>query len=144
MATFLMAAGVLCKHNDYFLIIKRPENMHAAGTLSFLGGGVEFEDGKNEQDILQEAARRKVFEEVGIQLEDPLTYLTASYFIDDFGNATIFVIYFCELKKSKIELNVLKKEVPEYYWMTAKQICEDKKSPDWLVRYVKLAQKIAV
>lgn len=54
------------------------------------------------------------------------------------------MIYFCQLKKSKIELNVLKDEVPEYYWMTAKQICEDKKSPEWLVRYVKLAQKIVV
>lgn len=69
MATFLMAAGVLLRHNDHFLIIKRPENAHAAGTFSFPGGGVECVDGKNEQDILQEAARREVFEEVGMQLE---------------------------------------------------------------------------
>ena len=63
------------EHNDKFLIIKRPQGVYVAGLLAFPGGKVEQIDEQNERDILRFAAKREVFEEVGLDLKDDLTYV---------------------------------------------------------------------
>lgn len=136
MAQFLTATGCLIKHQNRFLIIKRPEGVHAAGTLSFPGGGVEFLDGADSADILRQATKREVLEEVGIDIKDPIEYLTSSYFVDDFGNNALFVVFYCELKETAVQVAASEREVPEYFWMTAQEIVQDQKAPEWLVRYI--------
>lgn len=64
---YLKVVEVAIEHDSKFLIIKRPEGKHAGGLLSFPGGKVEEIDEQNEWDILRLAAKREIYEEVGLE-----------------------------------------------------------------------------
>lgn len=125
------------EHNNKFLIIKRPEGVHAEGFLAFPGGKVEAQDGEKDGDILIQAVIREVFEEVGLRLEDPVRYVTSSCFVDIKGNAVIDSIFHCKLNKTYLHINVSEREVAEYYWLTYDEILQAKNSPEWLRGYIK-------
>ncbi len=121
-----------------FLIIERPNGVHAGGLLSFPGGKVEEQDGINGTDILITAAKREVAEEVGINLEESLSYITSSYFIDSKSNAHIIDTIFHIILDYMPNVIASPREVPKYYWMTKEEIMNAKNSPDWLKRYINI------
>lgn len=134
---YVVVAECAIEHEDKFLIIKRPEGSHAGGLFAFPGGKVEEQDSSaTEQNILIQAVIREVFEEVGLKLEDPIKYITSSYFTDQKGNSIIDNIFHCKLKKTHISINVSAREVPEYYWLTYNEILKAKNSPEWLKKYM--------
>lgn len=134
--TYIAVVECAIEHNNKFLIIKRPEGVHAGGLLAFPGGKVEEHDGAPNENILVQAVIREVFEEVGLKLDDPIQYITSSYFTDKKGNGIIDNIFHCKLNKTNVLINASKREVPEYYWLTYDEILEAKNSPEWLKRYV--------
>jgi 8-oxo-dGTP pyrophosphatase MutT (NUDIX family) len=106
---FVVVVECAIKLDDKYLLIKRPAGVHAAGLLAFPGGKVEYQDGMrdiNSQNILLHAVKPEVFEEVGLELIDPLHFITSSYFIDFHTNEHILhvldVISCRKLEKSKV------------------------------------------
>jgi 8-oxo-dGTP diphosphatase len=120
--------------DDKYLIIKRPAGTHAEGLLAFPGGKVEEQDIQG--DVLINAVKREVWEEVGINLEDPIHYVTSSCFMDRFGNPVIDAIFHCRLEKSSATVTASEREVPAYYWMTKDEIMAADNSPEWLKHYL--------
>ena len=136
MSKFVVVVECAIEHNDTFLMIERPPGVHAAGLLAFPGGKVEFEDGQNNNDILIEAVKREVLEEVGLQLIDPIQFVISSYFIASDNEHVLDVIFHCELEKTIAKVQASSREVPHFYWLTRSEIEMHQQTPVWLKRYM--------
>ncbi|MFH1831496.1 MAG: NUDIX hydrolase [bacterium] len=134
MKNCLISVECAIEHDGKLLIIKRPAGKLGQGLLSFPGGGVEEYD--DHGDMLRSAAKREVFEEVGLKIEDPLEYITSNYFINGNGSHVIHTLFYCVLKKTNPKIIASKSEVPEYFWMTQEEINSAQNAPAWLKNYV--------
>ena len=123
--------------NNRFLIIERPIGVHAGGLLAFPGGKVEEQDAKEGEDLLINAVKREVLEEVGIELKEKISYITSSYFIDS-KNIPIIDTIFHAVLSTNPKVIASSREVPKYFWMTKEEIMNAKNSPEWLKQYVSL------
>jgi len=119
-----------------FLFIKRPKGVHAEGLLAFPGGKVEYADGSENRDILVHATKREVLEEVGLNLIDPLHFLTSSYFVDSDNTKVLDVIFHCKIKNSSVEIRPSLREVPEHYWLPISEVLNHENAPVWLKHYI--------
>lgn len=135
---FIVATECAIEHDGKFLIIKRPQGVHASGLLSFPGGKFEASDAIGNEDAAKQAVKREVLEEVGLDLIDPINYVRTSCFPDDKnGKQVLDIIYHCKLEKTKIKVTPSKREVPEYYWLTHEEIINKPNCPTWLKSYMK-------
>lgn len=139
MTKFILVTECAIEHKNKFLIIKRPSGVHASGLLSFPGGKFEIFDATHEDsDVIKEAIKREVLEEVGLELVDSIHYITSSYFIDDKTQEHIIdIIYYCKLKETTVNIQASKREVPEYYWLTYEEIISKYNCPVWLKNYMR-------
>jgi len=136
---FIVCTECAIEHNGRFLIIKRPAGEHAAGLLAFPGGKFEISDGDQNNDVMIQAVKREVLEEVGLELLDPIEYVTSSYFKDTQTNQDVMdIIYHCQLNKTTVEVKASPREVPEYYWLTYDEIISKENCPEWMVKYMGL------
>lgn len=141
MSHFLSIVECAIEHEGRYLIIKRPDGVHAGGLLAFPGGKVDYEDGDDNQDVLLRAALREVKEEVGLDLIDPVHYAASSYFNDSHGEHVLDIIFYCRLDQTTIDVIPSEKEVPEYFWLTADEINAHPLAPEWLKRYLSIIEK---
>ena len=123
--------------NNRFLIIERHMGVYAGGLLAFPGGKVEEQDAKTGEDILINAVKREVLEEVGIELKEKVSYITSSYFLDN-KNIPFIDTIFHAILTTKPEVISSPREVPKYFWMTIEEIMNADNSPDWLKSYISL------
>ena len=137
---WLIVTECAIEHDNRFLIIKRPNGVHASGMLAFPGGKFEIADGQNHtNDAVKHCIKREVQEEVGLNLVDDLRYVTTSYFQDTVSKQHIIdIIYHCQIKHTELSITASKREVPEYYWLTKEEIAKHENSPIWLKNYIQL------
>jgi 8-oxo-dGTP pyrophosphatase MutT (NUDIX family) len=134
----------IIRHKNHFLLIQRPDYGHAANLLAFPGGKLDQGDLIENHDILQIAAIREVLEEVGINLVNPLHYVTTNYFKDDNGTQVIDTIFLCALDENedRPQVQASSREVANYYWMTFEEIKNHKNTPPWLLYYLSKANTV--
>jgi 8-oxo-dGTP diphosphatase len=132
MPRFLAAVECALEHDGKYLFILRPAGVHAAGLLAFPGGKVEYTDGHENTNILLDAVKREVFEEVGLRLMDPIHYVTSRYFVDSSQENVLDTIFYCKLEQTALDVNPSSKEVAEYYWLTPQELLQHPKAPIWL------------
>jgi len=137
-AKFLVVVECAIEYQEKFLIIERPPEGHAGGLLAFPGGKVDTADGHYNNDILLEAVKREVFEEVGLKLIDPLHVVTSSYFVDTHQSPVLDVIFYCKLKETNPTITASPREVPNFAWMSRQEILAHVNSPIWLKKYLNL------
>lgn len=137
MQKFIVAVECAIEHEGRFLLIERPEGKHAAGLLAFPGGKCEVSDGVLGEDVLLNALRREVLEEVGLALDEPIRYVTSSCFVEsETGSYVIDAVFHCLLQKAPERLLVNQREVPRYAWLAPDEILKAANCPDWLERYL--------
>lgn len=121
-----------------FLIIKRPDNKEAGGLLAFPGGKVESADHSNpdSRDIMLNAVKREIFEEVGINILDPIRYVVSNHFKSVNGSECLILVFHCVLEKTNPTVDPSAREVPEYYWLTSEEINQAPNAPSWLRDYL--------
>ncbi len=141
MQKFTVVVECAIEYNHKFLFIKRPEGVHAEGCLAFPGGKVEYDDGGEKVDILVEAVKREVLEEVGLKLIDPIHFVTSSYFIGSNKEHVLDVIFYCKILNSQIEVKPSMREVPKYYWLTSSEAFIRSNTPVWLKHYLSCIDK---
>ena len=138
MQKFIVNTECAIEHEGKFLIIRRPDHGYAGGLLAFPGGKFDIEDGEGgNNDAIKAAIKREVQEEVGLDLTDPLNYVTTRYF----SNAAedwhvVNIIYHCKIDKTKLEVKPSPREVPEYYWLSHEELLERDNCPHWLAKYM--------
>lgn len=137
LAEFIVITECAIEHNGKFLLIKRPPGSHAEGLLSFPGGKFETSDAMPGIDALKQTAKREVLEELGINLVDPLHYVTRSHFMDTkTGSHLIDIIYHCQLQRTRMDVKASAREVAAYYWLTYDEILAEDNCPEWLITYM--------
>src|SRR5690625_4535565 len=92
---FIVNVEGAIRKNDKWLIIKRSEKeAHAGGMHSLVGGKVNLEG--NSSYILENTIKREIYEEVGVIVKDPLSYVHSTSFISDIGEHVVNVTFLCE------------------------------------------------
>ncbi len=136
MKTYLNVVECAIEYKEKFLIIQRPEGVHAGGLLSFPGGKIEEQDELHGEDILKTGVQREILEEVGITLTDPLRYIRTTYFMGKPGIHVLNTLFHCVFKEEPIVIPS-PREVPVYFWMTRAEIDLSLNAPSWLKESLK-------
>lgn len=135
MKKYLVVVECAIEYDNKFLLIERPVGTHAEGLLSFVGGKVDEQDEVFNTDILRNAIKREVFEEVGINIDGKLEYVTSSYFVDSKGICVIDNIFYHKLDTMP-EIIANQREVPWFAWMHREEINNASNAPEWLKQYL--------
>ena len=117
--------GAIEKDGRYLMIVRGPSVAHAPGALSFPGGKVETDDGPDEP--LESTLRREIREEVGVEIDDQVTYAHSRLFDTDDGLAVLGVTFLCRYSSGTPKADP--DEVASVRWMTPDQILRD--APPW-------------
>lgn len=116
-------------YKEKWLLIKRSvKEEHAGGTLSLVGGKVDFEG--SSLDILERSIKREMFEEIGIQITENIHFLYSSSFGLDDGRHVINIVFLCEYDKGTAHCKS-PDEVDEVCWMTYDEIINHPNTPPW-------------
>jgi len=141
---FIVNVEAAIYQGDKWLIIKRSETEeNAPGTLSLVGGKVELsgEETSLKQDVLEKTLVREIDEEVGIKIdEDSIKYIESKFFISDTGERVVDLVFLGEYQEGIACCN--DDEVGAVYWMTSEEVLENEKSPDYLKKTIKKAEKL--
>ncbi len=125
-------------NDDRWLIIKRSEqDKHAPGTLALVGGKVEVLSAVD--GVLEEALKREVMEEVGVEV-DVIDYLESKAFFADSGRVVVGIGFLCRYKNGEARC-ADKDEVAEVYWATASNIDGNHNAPGYLKQTIARAEE---
>lgn len=131
--------GAVYKAGKWLIIIRSTKEEHAGGTLSFVGGKVDIEG--DSPGILEKTVKREIFEEVGIEITDAITYVYSSSFKTDEGCHVINVDFLCEYEKGTA-YNKSPDEVESVHWLTYSEIMNHPKTPLWTKESLNRAENI--
>ncbi len=111
----------------YLAVVRGEREEYGAGWLGFPGGTVDW-DGPL-QNAIEQTARREVFEEVGITLDDPVVYIESH----TFGDAGVPVLDIVVLARSTTGDAWPKApdEVAAVTWMTPGELRADPRTQAW-------------
>ncbi|MDR2200702.1 MAG: NUDIX hydrolase [Puniceicoccales bacterium] len=154
VTTFICKARVLIEYSGKFLLLE-----HQFGDKIMLilpGGKVEaFDetqseiihnlngDGKdrNDSDILLNALRREVYEELKINLPQVIDYCCSHFFTNTQGEPVIDVVFYVKLEE-RPNIVVDGEEVKSFVWMDQKEILSHDHVHDWLKKILNIFDKI--
>lgn len=108
--------AIVKKDNKYLLARRSYQDDQSPGEWSLPGGKVENEVGKYR---LQEALKREVLEEVGIEITDEIELIYNDSFIRSSGDFVIMLTFVCHWKAG--EAKPLEDQA-EVVWLTAEEI----------------------
>jgi len=126
--------GAVIKDDRLLTVIRSEAEEHAAGTLSFIGGKVEFRD--RQSAILEATLKREVMEEVGVEIGN-IQFVTSTAFFSDDGQSVVNIVFVCEWQSGEPRV-VNPEEVASVHWMTVTEIRNHPKTPPWILEYVEL------
>ncbi|WP_232697486.1 NUDIX hydrolase [Brevibacillus daliensis] len=129
--------GAVCKDDKWLMITRSAKEEHAGGTLSLVGGKVDIEG--NSIEVLERTVKREIYEEVGIEVKDAVTYIYSTSFMLDAGRHVINVVFLCEYD-SGTAYSKSPDEVETVHWMTYDEIINHPKAPPWTKESVKRAE----
>lgn len=131
--------GAIYRDDKWLMIKRSEEEEYAPGIIAMVGGKVENE--REEFDILENTLRREVMEEVGVELSEKLIYIESIGFISNKWGPVVDVIFLCEIEKGE-PYPASPSEVEEVYWMTAEEVSENVKVPQWVKNCINKADKV--
>ncbi|WP_108991055.1 NUDIX hydrolase [Paenibacillus agaridevorans] len=133
--------GAICRDDKWLVITRSTKEEHAGGTLSLVGGKVDVEG--NALEILERTVKRELYEEVGIEIKDAVTFVYSSSFVTNDGCNVINMVFLCEYDKGTAH-SKSPDEVEAVHWMTYDEIMNHPKAPLWTkesIRRVALARR---
>lgn len=129
--------AAVVKDGRYLMVIRSEREAHAAGTLSFPGGKVEY-DGPLEA-VFEATARREVLEETGITIADEMAYVESKSFgIDE---PVVDVVLLCRYQAGEIQPGD-PDEVAGIEWLTAEEILAHPRTPPWTASSIRRAEQV--
>ncbi|WHX31688.1 NUDIX domain-containing protein [Brevibacillus agri] len=133
--------GAICRDDKWLVITRSTKEEHAGGTLSLVGGKVDVEG--NALEILERTVKRELYEEVGIEIKDAVTFVYSSSFVTNDGCNVINMVFLCEYDRGTAH-SKSPDEVEAVHWMTYDEIMNHPKAPLWTkesIRRVALARR---
>lgn len=124
--------AAIFRDGEYLLAERSPEEDHAPGTLSLIGGKVEA--GETGTQVLERTVRRELREEVGVEV-DTVEYVTSKAFVMDTGAPVVNVVFLA--RHDSGEPRPLEpEEVAAVHWMTPESVLGDDDVPPFTRHYV--------
>ncbi len=121
-------------------MVKRSiKETHSGRKWSFVGGKVE--NPSSSSPVLEQTLKREIKEEVDVEVENKILYLTSSFFITDNNDTVIDIIFFCNYKKGDLKI-ANTEELSEVEWMTSEEVLSHNEVMAWTKNYLKLAVKV--
>ncbi|MEV0270559.1 NUDIX domain-containing protein [Hamadaea sp. NPDC050747] len=130
---YVVNVEVVLHRDGRWLLIRRGNEGHAAGTLAGPGGKVET-DGFL-PGVLEATGRREVLEEIGLDLDGvPMAYVGNSLFVSDDGDAVVNVVFAAEVPPGAEPYAASPEEVAEILWLTTEEALAHPACPPWTRR----------
>lgn len=113
--------GFILNSQEQFLIIQRSKKDSSPGLWELPGGGIDF------GEKMEDAAKREVKEEVGLDVKviHPLTVVSDTEY--DTERQFIRIVYFCKLKNEAQKVT-LSQEHTDYIWISLDEYYDTKKT----------------
>ena len=131
--------GAVYHDGRYLMLVRSANESHAPGVLATAGGKVE--NAGQSDHILEDTLRREIREEVGIDVEDDMVYVTSSAFIADDGDPVVNIVFLCRYRAGD-PVPGDPDEVESLAWMTPEAIREHPRAQPWTIRYIDAAEKV--
>ncbi|PZE20634.1 NUDIX domain-containing protein [Paenibacillus xerothermodurans] len=128
--------GAICRDDKWLVITRSTKEEHAGGTLSLVGGKVDVEG--DTLEILERTVKRELYEEVGIEIKDNVTFVYSSSFVTENGYSVINMVFLCEYDRGTAH-NKSPDEVEAVHWMTYDEIMNHPKAPPWTKENIRRA-----
>jgi 8-oxo-dGTP diphosphatase len=122
----------------YLLAVRGKGEGHAAGAVSLIGGKVEGPEVPG--DVLEEALRREVEEEVGLRIRGRMEYVESKAFMTDDGERVVDIVFLCRHEGGEPRV-VDPEEVAALIWMTKEEVPADEDIPAWTRQSISLAEQ---
>ncbi len=130
--------GAIYKDEKWLLIRRSEKEEHAGGTLSLVGGKVDYEGSSS--DILERTLIREIYEEVGIEVSN-LRYVNSSSFVTELGGHVVDIVFLCDYQSGEAYVKSAD-EVDEVHWMSTQQVLNNAELPSYLKVNIKLADTL--
>lgn len=135
---YVVTVEVAVARGERFLFtVRADDKSYAPGILAYPGGKVEPEVVGT--DVLEEAARRELREETGLEVDD-LEYLESKsfkMFDDTFALDVVFLAEAAEGEPEVADPN----EVKDVLWLTLDEVLEHPLSPPWMAQSIRRAAR---
>lgn len=132
------AEAAVYRDGAYLLAERAPEEDHAAGARSLIGGKVEA-DGEGGDDVLAATVRREVREEVGVDV-GAVAYVTSSRFVDDTGVPVVNTVFLACHADGEPRVRE-REEVASVDWVGPDAVQADESVPAFTKAYVAAAER---
>lgn len=130
--------GAIYKKGKWLLIRRSEKEEHVGGTLSLVGGKVDYEG--TSSDILERTLIREIYEEVGIEVSN-LRYVNSSSFVTDLSLHVVDIVFLCDHQSGEACAKS-PDEVDSVCWMSSQQISDNAELPSYLKENIKLADRL--
>lgn len=120
--------GAIWRDGRYLMVVRGAAEEHAAGTLSFIGGGVEAAD--QGDGILENTVRREIREEVGIDVAEVSYVLSRSFVVGD-QTPVAYMLFLCLYRAGEVQISD-PGEVADALWLAPDAILQHPNCPPWL------------
>jgi len=109
----VLVNAVVVKDNKILVIKRSLKEKHAPGKWSVPGGSLEIEEGHY---VLENTARREVFEETGIKIKPKMELLVNNIFHHTEDKEPVLaIVFFCQYDSGEIKVD--KSEITEARWI---------------------------
>ncbi|MBI2029255.1 NUDIX domain-containing protein [Candidatus Gottesmanbacteria bacterium] len=129
--------GIIQKDNHFLLVKRSKKETHAPGKWSLVGGKVENPSAI--LPVLEDTLRREIKEEVNIEVENEMKYLTSSFFTTDDKKSVIDIVFLCKYKSGQLSL-VDRNELSEIKWMSYEEIMENQEIISFTKKCIELVK----
>lgn len=126
--------GAVKKGDCLLTVIRSDAEDHAADTLAFIGGKVEFSE--RQPAVLEATLKREILEEVGVEIGE-IQFVTSTAFFTDDGRSVVNMVFVCDWQSGEPRV-VDPDEVASVHWMTYDDIRNHPKTPPWILEYAEL------
>lgn len=136
MRKIVNVEALILKDNKWLFVKRSMDEDHAGGSISLVGGKVE--DNTDVDEVLEKNLQREIREEVGIEVEEEMTYVTSSHFISDDKESVVDIVFLCKYK-SGLAKALDKNELTNVLWLTSEEALNHKLIMPWTKRYLSKA-----
>lgn len=135
---FVNVEAVIYKNGKFLMAVRSDKEVHASGDISLVGGKVDFKG--IQQNILETTLKREIEEEVGIVVEDKMTYVKSSTFESIDKRHFVDIVFVCIYKSG--DARVASEEVAEVKWMSFEEIMADSRVKPWTRDNIEKAKEL--
>lgn len=132
----VVVEGVISMGDKWLLIRRSMQEEHEAGAISLVGGRVETAGFSH--DVLEQALKREVAEEINITIQKEMQYLWSSSLKTAKGERVLTVVFLCTYETGEVYIKQIE-EVADILYLDTETVLESEEIPDYVKKSIQLA-----